>query len=363
MKLSEIICRNSLYIISLIFLLFLCLSNKSFDKKSTLYFIAALITTAILIIVESLDVYFSYSEWEYSYIARNIACFFKISLSPLIPLFILFVTYYKLKKRFAFIPFAVSLVFCFINLFTGFMFYVSPENIMTKTIYFAIPLEMSAIYLIGIVGVYLKYYKKARKSEMVFVSFICIMAFVSAMIQVFCKIPFLVLSYCSIALVFYYLFLTIQIFKIDSLTLTQNRNVFENEFCFTNNGEKGVILVFDLNNLKHVNDEMGHTKGDEFLIYTAMLIKQCFEEMGNIYRIGGDEFAVICKDYTTTDILPAIAKFRSALSKTNYNVAVGFTEYNDIIKKKTAFKLADDAMYENKHYLKSIDKIFCLNKE
>ena len=55
------------------------------------------------------------------------------------------------------------------------------------------------------------------------------------------------------------------------------------------------VLYIDLDNLKHINDTLGHAIGSAFLHETAELLKETFRETDVIGRIGGDEFAVICQ--------------------------------------------------------------------
>jgi diguanylate cyclase (GGDEF)-like protein len=55
----------------------------------------------------------------------------------------------------------------------------------------------------------------------------------------------------------------------------------------------GISLLYaDLDNLKQINDELGHDKGDQALINAASILKKTFRESDVIGRIGGDEFAV-----------------------------------------------------------------------
>lgn len=58
-------------------------------------------------------------------------------------------------------------------------------------------------------------------------------------------------------------------------------------------GEPCGIAVFDVNNLKPVNDQYGHAAGDELLKHCTTMLQESFDEYGMVYRTGGDEFAVI----------------------------------------------------------------------
>ena len=53
------------------------------------------------------------------------------------------------------------------------------------------------------------------------------------------------------------------------------------------------LLLIDIDNFKHDNDQYGHAVGDEILKQTASLIKRCCREHDRVARVGGDEFAVV----------------------------------------------------------------------
>jgi diguanylate cyclase (GGDEF)-like protein len=53
------------------------------------------------------------------------------------------------------------------------------------------------------------------------------------------------------------------------------------------------VLVFDLDNFKRLNDEMGHHAGDAALVEIARLCRQNLRQSDMIARFGGDEFVVV----------------------------------------------------------------------
>lgn len=53
------------------------------------------------------------------------------------------------------------------------------------------------------------------------------------------------------------------------------------------------LLFFDLNDLKSLNDELGHAAGDAAIRHTAAVLASCLRESDFIARMGGDEFAAI----------------------------------------------------------------------
>ncbi len=82
---------------------------------------------------------------------------------------------------------------------------------------------------------------------------------------------------------------------LDGLTGLKNRRAF-NEVESELQGrpeETCIVIQFDINNMKKVNDEYGHMAGDKHIIAAANAIQKSFEEIGACYRTGGDEFIVL----------------------------------------------------------------------
>lgn len=80
----------------------------------------------------------------------------------------------------------------------------------------------------------------------------------------------------------------------DELTGISNRKSYEYQFHkypYVSNNRDFIYVSLDLNGLKTVNDTKGHAAGDELIKGAADCIKQVFSPYGNVYRIGGDEFA------------------------------------------------------------------------
>ncbi len=92
----------------------------------------------------------------------------------------------------------------------------------------------------------------------------------------------------------------------DHLTDLYNRRGFislaEQQIKSANRAEKKVLLTFiDVDDLKLINDNLGHEEGDKALIETANIIRHAFRQSDIIARVGGDEFAVLAVDSTDMD--------------------------------------------------------------
>ena len=117
----------------------------------------------------------------------------------------------------------------------------------------------------------------------------------------------ILLNIAVFLLIMLILFLAIRIIANRTISLTNasltdeptglyNRRAFEEEKTRLQNkalDKDFVYLIADVNGLKTANDTLGHAAGDELIKGAADTLKNCFGKCGTIYRIGGDEFAVM----------------------------------------------------------------------
>lgn len=143
----------------------------------------------------------------------------------------------------------------------------------------------------------------------------------------------------------------------DMLTGVYNRNAYD-EWVSENPKCYGMtVLTFDLNELKHCNDTLGHTMGDKYIKDAAGLLTKVFEPAGTCYRIGGDEFCVLVENVRAEWIAERIRMLEMLERKYNreskvirMQIAHGyatFDEYRDDNLEETRER-ADELMYEKK---------------
>jgi diguanylate cyclase (GGDEF)-like protein len=117
------------------------------------------------------------------------------------------------------------------------------------------------------------------------------------------------------------------------------------------------ILFIDLDNLKQVNDELGHGMGSAFLTETGGLLRATFRETDVIARLGGDEF-VVAGQFTNEAISIAAQRLRTASSLRNtqtgrrlpLNLSIGCITTDEALRETLEELLAkaDSAMYQEK---------------
>lgn len=93
--------------------------------------------------------------------------------------------------------------------------------------------------------------------------------------------------------------------EIDPLTNLTNRAGLEKQVkkSLENIPGKGTMIIFDLDNFKSVNDELGHPEGDNVLKLFAHCLKSCFRNNDVVARIGGDEFVVFIHSYVPVNVM------------------------------------------------------------
>lgn len=135
------------------------------------------------------------------------------------------------------------------------------------------------------------------------------------------------------------------------------------------NCKECTVLIFDLNNLKIINDTLGHNYGDKLIENFARIIdeaSQVFTDKPFLGRYGGDEFIVVCINSEKEQIIEYLKQVHLLTDtfnqqKLNYLIsyAVGYASsksYSKNISIKELINYADKAMYENKAYIKNINE-------
>lgn len=106
----------------------------------------------------------------------------------------------------------------------------------------------------------------------------------------------------------------------DFLTGIQNRNAFE---LFLNNLDKTsekrhvALLSADMDRLKYINDTYGHAAGDEYIKLGCRVIQMSISDNSILYRIGGDEFAVLMRNANEEEARAVVDKIKENLRAEN----------------------------------------------
>lgn len=152
----------------------------------------------------------------------------------------------------------------------------------------------------------------------------------------------------------------LKISSYDELTMLFNRRAYSEKLVSLkeHNNKNATVMVFDVNQLKHVNDTLGHPAGDELICGASAVLKTVFDPIGSCYRIGGDEFIVIL-DKDIPNLSDYENKFNQLVEQwqgtkcRSMSVSYGYASGSEIPdfssdNYEEVIKLADTRMYKSK---------------
>jgi diguanylate cyclase (GGDEF)-like protein len=149
----------------------------------------------------------------------------------------------------------------------------------------------------------------------------------------------------------------------DELTGLLNRRGFfalaEQQIAIAKRQNRRIMLnVGDMDNLKQINDTLGHAEGDMALIETAAILRESFRKSDIIARIGGDEFAVLQLESAVEDLKEPMPRLQNNIALYNdkekhpyrLSLSVGtcFCDPDEACSISEMIRQADEVMYEQK---------------
>jgi len=148
----------------------------------------------------------------------------------------------------------------------------------------------------------------------------------------------------------------------DTLTGLSNRRRLEEIYDEIEKKQSDyAIVALDLNDLKKMNDTLGHEAGDLYLREFSSVLTKTFADCGDVIRTGGDEFLVVIRKTAEIDVPAKIEEMNRLIAEVNgyhanwnmstaYGICYG-TEA-DIKTIREADRVADARMYEKKREMK-----------
>ena len=155
---------------------------------------------------------------------------------------------------------------------------------------------------------------------------------------------------------------------VDALTHVRNKGGFDNymqelqDRLDQDDQMKFAVGVFDCDDLKGINDQNGHDKGNLYLQAASRLICRVFQH-SPVFRTGGDEFVVVLQNDDFANREELVKQFNSSCEETcaaaenkwdEVHISMGIAEYDPAIDSSVhdTVRRADRTMYENKRKAK-----------
>jgi diguanylate cyclase (GGDEF)-like protein len=152
-----------------------------------------------------------------------------------------------------------------------------------------------------------------------------------------------------------------QVVDADELTGAYNRSFFGqwSKRIYQQalrSGEALSLVYVDLNDLKKLNDTVGHKHGDRLLKKFVNLLYQGTRSSDVIFRVGGDEFVVLMWSCTNEQAETKMTKIQARGEKKDVRFSFGVVEVGLVGGVDKAIKLADEKMYMMKKEMKKSAK-------
>ena len=342
---------NYATLLIIFFMITFLFTNVFFEKRITTLFTVAILSALVLIIVDSIESYTAILAYPTTLRIWMSAIGYATRPICIMNILLIVVRNHRKQKILLGIPAVINAVISFSALFTDIAFSYDANNEFVRG-----PLGLSAyvvsgIYLLLLVVVTIRYLKERNYYE----SLVVIAIVVTAVLSIFLEVAFLyegfINSTIAVSVTFYYMFFHTQSVKRDPLTQAFNRRCFYADAKRNFSNLKAVISI-DLNDLKKINDMQGHSYGDEALCTLVQKIETCMPAGCYLYRVGGDEFMVLCYRHEHVALEHAIEKFHQEMAKTPYSCAIGMAILDADMSFDTACSVADEKMYANKLKMK-----------
>ena len=272
--------------------------SESLNKKQKRGFFLAFALIAGISVMEivTLAVDGAPAKYRWLNIASN---FLGFGLSPAVAICLVYVQDRKSAPR-QNLRFAVGceiayLLFLAFSIPFGTVFSVSADNVYSRGTHFHIYIAVyfAAIFYLSLATILTARAFQNRSRALIYP----LIVFLTAETIVQVALPDLHVTWLCVTLlaVLYYIYCTEMWNQLDALTGLLNQSSYLHRTAeMTRRG--GMLVVFDVDHFKHINDRYGHLQGDVCLAEIADCIKKAYASYGYCYRIGGDEFCVLLKD-------------------------------------------------------------------
>ena len=260
-----------------------------------------------------------------------------------------------LKKRFIpmILPLLVMLLLLIANIFNGWIFEISEENVYSRNFLFVFDYAVTYSYLLAGAGILYKNRSSTKRYTYLPVLLFILPVAIGSLLQfLFYGIATLWLS-AAIGLTSLYISIQTENAYLDRLTGVYNRHYFETYVSALykaaardSKKQKIAALMIDIDRFKSINDRYGHVVGDEALIRSARILRASAGKNAHVVRYGGDEFLVILRDKSETEVALLVGEIQK-----NCAAANRISDKDYTLSFSIGYTIADPAVVDNEEFL------------
>ncbi|GHV76214.1 hypothetical protein AGMMS49942_10350 [Spirochaetia bacterium] len=214
--------------------------------------------------------------------------------------------------------FIIHALILILNLPLGFYFYLTPENVFSYGDKYFIRLIIGYFPAVMVFFDLFFLAKNFKKSQLYLILFFMIFTSLGSVIDIVLNTNGLMWPCFASALLSAYFFIVRTDLKIDGLTGIGNRNSFNefiSEMSRQNARQSYSVVMIDMDDLKGINDTLGHLEGDNALRDLAAIIKGCIRDSDFAARYGGDEFIVATRE--ESDVVRLMERIQQSIDNQN----------------------------------------------
>ena len=280
------------------FMCFLTKLSESLNKKQKRGFFLAFALIAAISVLEVITIVVDGTPPGYRWL-NILSNYLGFGLTPAVALCLVYVLDKKSVIRRGFKAAVccegVYLLFLAATLPDGPVFSVSRENLYARGEYFYIYVVMYYVSMLYLMVATVRSAAGFQNRSRTLIYPLILFLGAETVIQI--ALPALHVTWLCVTLlsVLYYIYCSEMWNQLDALTGLLNQNSYLNRTAEMRRSG-GVLVVFDVDDFKQINDRYGHLQGDVCLAEIADCIKKAYAHCGYCYRIGGDEFCVLLEN-------------------------------------------------------------------
>ena len=310
------------------------------------------ITVVVLLFLES--VIYSLEQWTQTFEKLSLlrpfltACLY--SLYPLILMTLTLLTEtngFSRRSLLLVIPWIISVPLFFFSQWTHLVVWYHESNHFAAGPLRYLPYILFIFYVVVFFVQNIRYFRSYSKMNRIAARYIVLGAVSGVLVFFFFDGYKDYSEIFTSSILLYYVLVYIYMARMDQLTQLPNRQSFYQDIALGVENITGVISI-DMNELKYMNDTLGHEAGDMALEVVAGVFRNNCKGKCTAYRTGGDEFMVICRDTNEFDIRTMIFEMKESLKQTSYICSFGYAMCSADVPMEETLRIADSRMYADK---------------
>ena len=354
--LQSLVQINFIPVLITVFLLFFIHVNIKFETHLAKQMIPCVILLLFLIVMDNLDYYGYDSDMPqklhrlFAMLGYDIRIFLMVGLIN-----IAYGRQIKSKTltKVTYIPAVLNALIILPCMFSDLVFSYSETGDFVRGPLAYTPHIISAMYIFFLFYLAINSMRLDRRTEAGILFLCAIVTVMAVLVEMIFFLRGILIGVIALDITFYYLYLHIEHFRFDNLTKVLNRDSFYADVKEYGPEKITHVLSIDVNDLKITNDTKGHAAGDKLIKDVANILRNELDQSCYLYRVGGDEFVVLCLLRSNDEIKSMIERMYKKIEDAGYSLAIGWETVTSDVSVDEAYKQADRQMYETKLKMKA----------